>query len=96
MKRNNLTRKDLAKAVHEKMGFSLRSAGDLVDDFFFHIRHALTNEEQVKIVHFGTFKVLKKESRVGRNPQTGEVMEISKRSMVSFKPSKELRQKINR
>lgn len=96
MKRDNLTRKDLAKAVNEKMGFSQRSASELVDELFFHLRQALINEEQVKIVHFGTFKVIKKESRIGRNPQTGEAMEISKRSMVSFKPSKELRQRVNR
>lgn len=96
MKRDNLTRKDLARAVHEKMGFSQRSASDLVDEFFSHIRQALLQEDQVKIVHFGTFKVIQKESRVGRNPQTGEAMEISKRSMVSFKPSKELRQRVNR
>jgi integration host factor subunit alpha len=96
MKRDNLTRKDLARAVQEKLGFSQRSSGDLVDEFFFHIKQALVNEEQVKIVHFGTFKVIKKESRIGRNPQTGQVMEISKRSMVSFKPSKELRYKVNR
>jgi integration host factor subunit alpha len=96
MKRDNLTRQDLAKAIHEKMGFSQKSAGDLVDEFFFHLRQALINEQPVKIVHFGTFKVIKKECRVGRNPQTGEAIEISRRSMVSFKPCKELRQKVNR
>lgn len=96
MKRDNLTRKDLAKVIHEKMGFSQRSAGDLVDELFYFVKQALLNDELVKLVHFGTFKVMKKESRIGRNPQTGEAMEISKRRMVSFKPSKELREKINR
>ncbi len=96
MKRNNLTRKDIGKAIHEKMGFSQRSSGDLVDEFFAVIKQTLLSEEMVKLVHFGTFKVIKKANRIGRNPQTGESMEISKRSMVSFKPSKELRQKINR
>ena len=95
MKRHNVTRKDLAQAIHEKMGFSKRSAGDLVDEFFFCLKHALLNEENVKIVQFGTFKVRRKEPRVGRNPRTGETMEISRRSMVSFKPSKALRGKVN-
>jgi len=96
LKRVNITRKDISRAIHEKMGFSQRSSGDIVDEFFLSIKQALLQEEKVKLVRFGTFKVLKKNSRVGRNPRTGEVMEISKRSMVSFKPSKELREKINR
>ena len=95
MKRENITRKDLARAIHEKMGFSKRSSGDLVDEFFSSLRQALLAEESVKLVHFGTFKVRQKEPRIGRNPRTGETMEISRRSMVTFKPSKSLRDKIN-
>jgi len=93
--RDNLTRKDLAQSICEKMGFSQRSASDLVDEFFHCLKQSLLKEEQVKIVQFGTFKVINKASRMGRNPQTGETMEISKRGMVSFKPSKVLREKIN-
>ncbi len=95
MKRENITRKDLAKAIHEKMGFSKRSSGDLVDEFFVSLRQALLAEESIKLVHFGTFNVRQKEPRIGRNPRTGETMEISKRSMVTFKPSKSLREKVN-
>ena len=93
--RQNVTRKDLALAIHDKMGFSKRSASELVDEFFQAMKFALLNEENVKLVHFGTFKVRKKASRVGRNPRTGESMEITRRSMVSFKPSKMLREKVN-
>ena len=78
------------------MGLSQTNCSDLVDEFFLSIKQALLQEDKVKLVRFGTFNVIKKESRVGRNPQTGQAMEISKRSMVSFKPSKELREKINR
>jgi len=95
LKRANFTRKDISKAIHEKMGFSQRCSGDIVDEFFLSIKQALLQEDKVKLVRFGTFNVIKKDSRVGRNPQTGKAMEISKRSMVSFKPSKELREKIN-
>lgn len=96
MKRDNFTRKDISKAIHKTMGFSQSSASDIVDEFFLSIKQALLSEDKVKLVRFGTFNVIKKESRIGRNPQTGQAMEISKRSMVSFKPSKELREKINR
>ena len=53
------------------------------------------NGESIKLVHFGTLSVRKKSPRKGRNPRTGETMEISSRSMVSFKPSKGLRMKVN-
>ncbi|MEW6595766.1 MAG: integration host factor subunit alpha [Thermodesulfobacteriota bacterium] len=95
MKRSNLTRKDLAKAINEKMGFSQRGAGDLVDAVFDTLKKALLTEEAVKLVQFGTFNVRKKAPRKGRNPRTGAAMEISRRSMISFRPSKIVREKIN-
>jgi integration host factor subunit alpha len=95
VKRSNITRKDLAKAIHEKMGFSQRSAGDLVDMVFASLKQTLLSEELVKLVQFGTFTVKQKSPRMGRNPRTGDSMEIAPRSMVSFKPSKILREKLN-
>lgn len=95
MKRSNLTRKDLAKAINEKMGFSQRGAGELVDMVFDILKKALLAEEPVKLVQFGTFNVRKKSPRKGRNPRTGAAMEISKRSMISFRPSKIVREKVN-
>ena len=95
MKRSNITRKDLAKAINEKMGFSQRSAEEIIDTVFSTMKSALINGESVKLVHFGTLSVRKKAPRRGRNPRTGDTMEISSRSMVTFKPSKGLRMKIN-
>ena len=95
MKRSNLTRKDLAKAINDKIGFSQRAAGELVDTVFDVLKKALLAEEAVKLVQFGTFNVRKKSPRKGRNPRTGAAMEISKRSMISFRPSKTVREKIN-
>ena len=96
MKRSNITRKDLAKSIHESMGFSQRSAADLVDSVFSTLKKSLLKEESVKIVQFGTFTVRDKSQRVGRNPRTGETMDIAPRSMISFKPSKGLREKLNK
>ncbi len=96
MKRSNVTRKDLARAIHEDMGFSQRGAADLVDTVFATLKKSLLQEESVKLVQFGTFTVREKSPRVGRNPRTGETMEIAPRCMVSFKPSKGLREKLNR
>jgi len=95
MKRSNTTRKDLAKVINEKMGFSLRGAEEIVDTFFSTMKSTLISGESIKLVHFGTLVVKEKSPRRGRNPRTGDAMEISSRSMVTFKPSKGLRMKIN-
>ena len=95
MKRSNITRKDLAKAINEKLGFSQRGAEEIVDTVFSTMKETLINGESIKLVHFGTLSVRKKTPRKGRNPRTGETMEICSRSMVTFKPSKGLRTKIN-
>ena len=95
MKRSNITRKDLARVINEKMGFSQRSAEEIIDTFFSVMKSTLINGESIKLVHFGTLSVRKKSPRRGRNPRTGNAMEISSRSMVTFKPSKGLRMKIN-
>jgi integration host factor subunit alpha len=95
MKRSNITRKDLAKAINENLGFSKRSAEEIIDTVFSTMKATLINGESIKLVHFGTLNVRKKSPRRGRNPRTGDAMEISSRSMVTFKPSKGLRMKIN-
>ncbi len=95
MAKSNLTRKELAQAVHERIGLPKQNASDIVDAFFEHLKETLVAREPVKLVQFGTFNVREKSARQGRNPRTGETMEICKRHMVSFKPSKGLRDKIN-
>jgi len=95
MKRSNVTRKDLARAINEKLGFSQRSAEEIIDTVFSSMKATLIGGESIKLVHFGTLSVRKKTPRKGRNPRTGDAMEISRRSMVTFKPSKGLRMKIN-
>jgi integration host factor subunit alpha len=95
MKRSNITRKDLARAINEKLGFSQRSAEEIIDLVFSTMKETLISGESIKLVHFGTLSVRKKSPRRGRNPRTGDAMEISSRSMVTFKPSKGLRMKIN-
>lgn len=95
MSAENITRRHLATAIHEQMGFSNQLASAIVDAFFERIKAALLSEEEVKLVQFGAFKIRKKSPRIGRNPKTGESIEITSRSMISFKPSKLLRDRVN-
>jgi integration host factor subunit alpha len=56
----------------------------------------LVGGESIKVVQFGTLNVQDKLSRRGRNPRTGESMTITKRQMMSFRPSKQLHERLNK
>jgi integration host factor subunit alpha len=96
MEDSNLTRRELAIAVNETLGISQRSAAEIVDTVFSSLKETLISGESVKLVQFGTLAVRDKDPRRGRNPRTGEAMTITKRKMVSFRPSKRLREQLNK
>jgi integration host factor subunit alpha len=81
--------------VAEKCGFSKLEAADLVEQVFDSIKDSLEIGHDVKISGFGNFVLRDKRSRTGRNPQTGEAMEISSRRVMSFKVSQVLKEAIN-
>ena len=93
---SNVTRKELAVSVHDQLGISQRNSSDIVDSVFSVLKDTLVNGESVKLVQFGTLTVRDKSPRKGRNPRTGETMTITKRKMVSFRPSKQLRERLNK
>jgi integration host factor subunit alpha len=94
-KKKNVTRKELAAAINEKLGISQRNGSELVDKIFAVMKETLISGESIKLVQFGTLTVRDKAPRRGRNPRTGESMTITKRKMVSFRPSKRLREQLN-
>ena len=68
----------------------------IVDDFFEFLISNLIKSKKIKISSFGTFEVVEKKERIGRNPKTKERAKISARRIVKFKPSLFLREKINK
>lgn len=92
----NVTRKELSVAVNEQLGLSQRNSSDIVDTVFTVLKDALIGGESVKLVQFGTLAVRDKAPRRGRNPRTGESMTITRRKMVSLRPSKQLRERLNK
>ena len=67
-----ITRSDFANRLRERFGLTTADAYKLVDVIFDEIRDALINGEEVKFTGFGSFKILSKNARMGRNPKTGE------------------------
>ena len=93
--RINLTKKDLVNAIYMQIGFSKQITENLIEEFFAIIVSNLQNNRPVKISKFGTFLIRSKKSRIGRNPKTRELKEISGRNVVLFKPSKEFKELLN-
>ena len=93
--RINLTKKDIVNLIYMQLGFSKQISESLIDEFFSLIISNIKKEKKLKLSKFGTFSIRKKKSRIGRNPKTKELKEISERNVVLFKPSKEFKEFIN-
>ena len=94
--RINLTKKEIVNSIYMQIGFSKKISENLLEDLFEVIFNSLKKSNKVKIAKFGTFQVRFKKSRIGRNPKTKEKKIISERKVILFKPSKELKKKINK
>jgi len=90
-----MTKADIVEALYEKVGFSKKEAADLVEMVFDTLKGSLAKGQKIKISGFGNFVVREKRSRVGRNPQTGQSIEISARRVLTFRPSQVLRSEVN-
>jgi integration host factor subunit alpha len=90
-----MTKIDIIQEVYEKLGFSKKDAAKIVESVFDIMKESLANSEKIKISGFGNFAVKEKKSRRGRNPQTGDEIEISARKVLTFKSSQVLRKILN-
>ena len=86
-----MTKADLVDAIYKRVGFSKKESAKIVELVFDIIKETLERGEKIKISGFGNFVVRNKRARIGRNPQTGEEIEISARRVLTFKPSQVLR-----
>ncbi len=94
--RINLTKQEIVNSIFMQIGYSKKIAENILEDFFDIVFQSLKNNKKVKIAKFGTFEVRHKKSRIGRNPKTKEQKIILERKVILFKPSKELKKKINK
>ena len=91
-----LTKAELIDSVYEKVGFSKKEVAKIVESIFDIIKENLQKEDKIKISGFGNFVVRKKRARRGRNPQTGDDIQITPRRILTFKPSQVLKAALNR
>ncbi len=91
-----MTKAEIAASLHDVIqGLSRKDAAALVDLVFTTMKETLARGEKIKISGFGNFLLRDKRSRPGRNPQTGDPLEISERRVLTFRPSPVLKQALN-
>ena len=89
-----VTKADLGNTLFDEVGLNKREAKDFVELFFEKIRISLENGTSVKLSGFGSFTLRDKTSRPGRNPKTGEEVDISARRVVTFRSSQKLKENV--
>lgn len=90
-----MIKSDIVDIVYGKMGLSKAEATEAVETIFDVIKDTLSAGEKVQIVRFGSFQILHKKERLGRNPKTGEEIMISPRKVLTFKSSQILKDVVN-
>src|SRR5699024_10274362 len=88
---NIMNKTDLVNAVAEKSELSKKDAAKAVDAVFESVMDSLSKGEKVQIIGFGNFEVRERSARKGRNPQTGEEIEIHASKIPAYKAGKALK-----
>jgi len=90
-----MTKIDIIQNVCDRLGFSKKDSARIVESVFDIMKDELAKGDKVKISGFDNFIVKDKNSRRGRNPQTGAEIEISARRVLTFKSSQVLKKALN-
>jgi len=90
-----MTKADIVEQIYEQVGFSKKESAELVEKVFDAIKETLAVVEKVMISGFGNCVVRDKNSRKGRNPQTGQEILLDARKVLTFKPSLVLKTMLN-
>ena len=87
-----MTKRELVIAVAVRLGYTQNEVASVVQTAFDTITDCLVQGQRLEIRNFGVFEVKKRDARIGRNPRTGEEVEIAEKQVASFKPGKALKE----
>ena len=91
-----MNKTELVSSVAEKAEITKKEAEKVVSAVFASVEEALAKAEKVQLVGFGTFEVKERAARTGRNPKTGEEIDIPATRVPSFKPGKSLKENVGK
>ena len=91
-----MTKAELIVAMAKDAGITKTAAVEALSSYMEIVTRELKKNGRFGLVGFGSFSVIKRKARKGRNPQTGEEIKIKAKKVIKFKPGKALSEKINR
>ena len=91
-----MTKRELIAAVAAAEGVSIKEAELVVKTVFGNMERALTEEDRIEIRGFGSFKVKSYQGYQGRNPRTGDSIQVKDKKLPFFKVGRELKERVNK
>src|SRR5437868_12272590 len=89
-----MTKKEIVKQISEKLGLTQLKTKEIVQLTFDAIVETLLSERRIELRNFGVFEVKRRKARKARNPRTGDKVDVGPKNVVTFKPGKEMEEKI--
>jgi integration host factor subunit beta len=89
-----VTKKEIVKQISEDLGLTQLKTKEIVQKTFDTIIDTLLSEGRIELRNFGVFEVKRRKARKARNPRTGEKVDVEPKNVVTFKPGKEMEERV--
>lgn len=90
-----MNKADLINSISEKTGLTKTKSNEVIDAFLSSVTESLSNGDKVTLVGFGTFTTSQRDARKGRNPKTGDIIDIPSKKVARFKAGSDLTKSVN-
>ena len=90
-----MTKKEIVKTISEEIGLTQQTTKEIVQKTFDAIIDALVSDRRIELRNFGVFEVKKRAARNARNPKTGDKVHVPEKFVVTFKPGKNMEERVN-
>lgn len=91
-----MTKKEIVKQISDKIGLTQLKTKDIVQQTFDAIVDALLEMGRIELRNFGVFEVKQRKARKARNPRTGDRVDVPPKYVVTFKPGKEMEERVKK
>jgi nucleoid DNA-binding protein len=91
-----VTKKEIVKQISDRIGLTQLKTKEIVQQTFDAIVETLITERRIELRNFGVFEVKERKARKARNPRTGEKVDVPPKFVVTFKPGKEMEERVRR
>ncbi len=89
-----MTKKEIVRTISDEIGLTQLKTKEIVQKTFDAIVATLVNDKRIELRNFGVFEVKKRAARKARNPRTGDKVDVPEKYVVTFKPGKEMEEKV--